>query len=58
MKKLSKKSVDFIKLFLKIDDMKYISLSKHDVRILYDFYNNALNEIKRLDNLLNESEMK
>ena len=45
MKKLSKKSIDFIELFLSLDDMERVSLSKHDVRILYDYYKNAIKEI-------------
>ena len=52
MKKLSKKSIDFIELFLKMNDMKYVSLSKHDVEILYDYYNKAIFEINRLEELL------
>lgn len=52
MKKLSKKSIDFIELFLSLDDMQLVSLTKHDVKILYDYYNNAINEINRLDELL------
>ena len=52
MKKLSKRSINFIELFLKMKDMKYVSLTKHDVKILYDYYKNAIYEINRLDELL------
>lgn len=49
MKKLSKRSVDFIELFLSLDDMNRVSLTKHDVKILYDYYKNAIFEINRLE---------
>lgn len=61
MKKLSKRSKQFIELFLKMDDMKYVSLSKHDVRILYDIYKKSIkeylvldDEIRVLTNLIND----
>ena len=54
MKKLSKKSIDFIELFLKMNDMKYVSLSKHDIKILYDYYNKAIFEINRLEEILRD----
>lgn len=49
MKKLSKKSIDYIELFLSLEDMDRVSLSKHDVKILYDYYKNAIYEINRLE---------
>lgn len=52
MKKLSKKSIDFIELFLKTNDMKYVSLSKHDVKILYEYYNKAIYKIMELEDLI------
>lgn len=56
MNKLSKKSIDFIELFLKLEDMNRISLSKHDVKILYDYYKNAIFEINRLEDELLKKE--
>lgn len=44
MKKLSKRATEFIKLFLSMRDMKYVSLKKHDVRILYDIYEKSIKQ--------------
>lgn len=49
MKKLSKKSIDYIELFLSLEDMDRVSLTKHDVKILYDYYKNAIYEINKLE---------
>lgn len=54
MKKLSKRSIDFIEMFLKMNDMKYVSLSKHDVKILYEYYNKAIYKIMELEELFKE----
>ena len=51
MKKLSKRSIEFIELIMKLD-VDYARLSKHDIKILYDYYKNAIVEINRLDELL------
>ena len=56
MKKLSKRSVDYIELFLTLDDMKRVSLTKHDVKILYGYYKNAIFEINRLEDELLKKE--
>jgi hypothetical protein len=56
MKKLSKRSMDFIELFLSLNDMERVSLTKHDVKILYDYYKNAIYEINRLENELLKKE--
>lgn len=56
MNKLSKKSIDFIELFLSLNDMNRISLTKHDVKILYDYYKNAIYEINRLEDELLKKE--
>ena len=55
MKKLSKRSIEFIELIMKLD-VDYARLSKHDIKILYDYYKNALVEINRLDKLLKKEE--
>jgi len=55
MKKLSKRSTEFIEMFLKMD-VNYATFSKHDIKILYDYYKNALVEINRLDKLLKKEE--
>jgi len=47
MKKISKKSNDFIKMFLTMEDMNYISITKHDLKILYNSYKKTI--IKDLD---------
>ena len=49
MNKLSKRSIDFIELFLSLNDMNRVSLTKHYVKILYDYYKNAIYEINRLE---------
>lgn len=49
MIKLSKRSMGYIELFLSLEDMDRVSLSKHDVKILYDYYKNAIYEINRLE---------
>lgn len=56
MNKLSKKSIDFIELFLSLNDMNRVSLTKHDVKILYDYYKNAIFEINRLEDELLKKE--
>lgn len=56
MNKLSKKSIDFIELFLSLNDMDCVSLTKHDVKILYDYYKNAIYEINRLEDELLKKE--
>lgn len=56
MKKLSKKSIDFIELFLSLNDMKRVNLTKHDVKILYGYYKNAIFEINRLEDELLKKE--
>lgn len=42
MKKLSDKSIRNIKFFLKIKDMNYMGLSKHDIEVLFYYYNNSI----------------
>lgn len=49
MKKLSKRTCNFIETFFSMKDMQYISLKKHDVRILYDFYRKAINDYFSLE---------
>ena len=56
MNKLSKRSIDFIELFLSLNDMNRVSLTKHDVKILYDYYKNAIFEINRLEDELLKKE--
>lgn len=56
MKQLSNKSKKFIELALKLEDAKYISLSKHDVKMLYDHYKNSHFEIMKLENQLEVGE--
>lgn len=56
MNKLSKRSIDFIELFLSLNDMDRVSLTKHDVKILYDYYKNAIFEINRLEDELLKKE--
>lgn len=52
MNKLSKKSIDFIELFLSLQNMDYVRLTKHDVKILYNYYKNAIYEINKLESEL------
>lgn len=54
MKKLSKRSENFIELALKLEDAGHIYLSKHDVKILYDYYKSSHFEIMKLENNWNE----
>ena len=56
MKKLSKRSIDFIELFLSLDNMERVSLTKHDIKILYYHYKNAIFEIGRLEDELLKKE--
>lgn len=56
MKKLSKRSENFIELALKLEDVGHISLSKHDVKILYNYYKNSHFEIMKLENQLEVGE--
>lgn len=49
MEKLSAKSIEKIELFLYMEDMNYISLSKHDMELLYNIYNKSVMELLDLE---------
>ena len=44
MKELSKRSVDYMNLYLNLNNMNYITINKHDFKILYN-YNKGRYEI-------------
>ena len=50
MKKLSKKSTEFIELFFKLKDMDSITIKRHDMDILYSHYKYSWYEFNELDN--------
>ena len=50
MKKLSKRTTNLLNFFINNKEFNYISLSRNDVYILFNYYKNALNEINKLDN--------
>lgn len=49
MKKLSAKSIEKIELFLYMEDMNYISLSRHDMELFYSIYNKSVMELLDLE---------
>lgn len=49
MQKLSDKSIKKIELFLYMKDMNYISLSRHDMKLLYRIYNIFIVETLELE---------
>ena len=62
MKKLSKKSTEFIELFFNLKNMDSITIKRHDMDILYSHYkyswyefNKFDNEIQRLNNIINQA---
>lgn len=51
MNKLSKKSIEKFKIFLHDEEFSYISLTRHEFKILFSIYNSVIS-------LINESELK
>lgn len=51
MNKLSNKSIEKFKIFLNDEEFSYISLTRHEFKILFSIYNNVIS-------LINESELK
>lgn len=49
MEKLSAKSIEKIELFLYMEDMNYISLSRHDMELFYSIYNKSVMELLDLE---------
>ncbi len=62
MNKLSEKSIDKINLFLNDNKFNYVTLSKREVKTLYNAYKKATSEIFELENnnehLLNQNKQK
>ena len=63
MKKLSKKSTEFIELFFKLKNMDSITIKRHDIDILYKHYKYSWyefdkldKEIERLNNIIKQTE--
>ena len=63
MKKLSRKSTEFIELFFKLKNMDSITIKRHDMDILYSHYKYSWyefykldNEVQRLNNIINQTE--
>ena len=48
MKTLSKRSIDYMNLYLTMNNMNYITINKHDFKILYSYYNTGIFEINNL----------
>lgn len=53
-KRLSKKNYDFIKLALKLDDWKYISLNRPTIKCLFNNYNKSMYDFFVLEDELEE----
>ncbi len=51
MNKLSNKSIEKFKIFLEDEEFSYISLTRHELKILYSIYNSVIS-------IINESEKK
>lgn len=51
MNKLSKKSIEKFKIFLHDEEFSYISLTRHEFKILFSIYNSVIS-------LINEAETK
>lgn len=49
MKTLSKRSIDYMNLYLTLNNMNYITINKHDFKILYDYYNFGVAQINNLE---------
>ncbi len=49
MNKLSNKSIEKIKLFLDDEEFSYVSLTRHEVKILFSIYTGAISLISEVE---------
>ena len=55
MKTLSKRSIDYMNLYLTMNNMDYITINKHDFKILYSYYNTGIFEINNLHDKIDKA---